>query len=238
MKTKILSGRCLVIRKDERETAERQAGGGIALTHLVAVAALSGVLGFLTIYLTWPKPDNAAAPAIARAQAQSTPAAASGPLARYAKGAVAAFVTRKEPEAVPDIALVDGDGKPRALKDWQGRVVLLNLWATWCAPCLKEMPALDRLKAQLGGPDFDVVALNIDRGGLDKPRKFLADAGIKSLELIQDPAGKAFSTLRTPGMPTTLLIDRKGLELGRLVGPAEWDAEDAKALVRAALAAK
>jgi thiol-disulfide isomerase/thioredoxin len=97
------------------------------------------------------------------------------------------------------------------------------------------MPALDKLKADLAGKDFEVVALNIDKGGPEKPRKFLADAGIRSLALMHDKEGKAFAALKIAGMPTTLLIGRDGREIGRLVGPAEWDSDDAKALIRAAI---
>jgi thiol-disulfide isomerase/thioredoxin len=149
---------------------------------------------------------------------------------------MAAFVLRKEPGPVPELAFVDAAGKARSLADWKGRIVLLNLWATWCAPCLKEMPALDRLKAALGGKDFDVVALNIDRGSAEKPKKFLADNKIGALEFLHDASGKAFVAVKSPGMPTTLLVGRDGRELGRLVGPAEWDSEEAKALMRAAMA--
>ncbi|KAB2850316.1 MAG: TlpA family protein disulfide reductase [Hyphomicrobiaceae bacterium] len=148
-----------------------------------------------------------------------------------------AFVVKPEPEVLPEIAFENlTAGKSQSLKDYAGRVVLLNLWATWCAPCLREMPSLDRLKAAMSGKDFEVVALSIDKGGPEKPKKFFADAGIKALALIQDKEGKAFAALKIVGMPTTLLIGRDGKEIGRLVGPAEWDSEDAKALIRAAIA--
>ena len=210
----------------------------------MALAALAAVAGSATMYLSFPGSDNTAGPGLrskpvasaapgASAMAQTAPL---NGLAAYAKGAVAAFVARPEPVAVPAIAMQDGDAKPLALEDWQGKIVLLNLWATWCAPCLKEMPALDRLKAALGGADFDVIALNIDKGSTEKPKKFLSDAGITSLTFMRDPTAKAFAVIQSAGMPTTLLIGRDGRELGRLVGPAEWDLDEAKALVRAAIA--
>ena len=150
---------------------------------------------------------------------------------------MSAFKATEPPAPVEGIEIVDAAGKPRPLADWKGRVVLLNLWATWCAPCLLEMPALDKLKAALGGADFDVIALNIDRTP-EKPLKFVADNGIKRLEFLRDPTAKAFAHVKSQGMPTTLLIDRQGREIGRLVGPAEWDSPEAKALVQAAVAAK
>ncbi|NIQ94149.1 MAG: TlpA family protein disulfide reductase, partial [Desulfuromonadales bacterium] len=86
----------------------------------------------------------------------------------------------------------------------------------------KEMPSLDKLKAELAGDDFDLVALSIDRTGLEKPRKFLEEIGVKHLELFNNSSGRLASSLKAFGMPTTLLLNRKGQELGRLVGPAEW----------------
>lgn len=174
--------------------------------------------------------------AVAPAQAQ-TPAAAPHPLQALATGDMAAFTVTQPPAPVTGIEIVDSAGKPRPLTDWKGRVVLLNLWATWCAPCLKEMPALDRLKAALAGPDFDVVALNIDKTP-EKPQKFVADNKISVLEFLRDPTAKAFAVVKSQGMPTTLLIDRQGREIGRLVGPAEWDGEAAKSLIKAAIAWK
>jgi thiol-disulfide isomerase/thioredoxin len=204
-------------------------------TRYIFALVASSLIGFGMIYLSSPKSGNAL-----RAQSAASPATATdarGGLAAAAKGGMAAFVVKKDLVPVPAIQMVDGDGKPVSLSDWNGKIVLLNLWATWCAPCLKEMPSLDRLKSALGGDNFDVVAVSIDRGPQDKPKGFFAKAGIKSLRFLQDPSGRAFADLKTPGMPTTVLIDRKGRELGRLVGPAEWDEPDAQALIKAAIAA-
>jgi thiol-disulfide isomerase/thioredoxin len=118
---------------------------------------------------------------------------------------------------------VDVEGKSRGLSDFQGKFILLNIWATWCVPCRKEMPALDRLEATRGGRDFQVVPLSIDRGGADVVRKFFAEIGIKKLEIYLDVSGDATRKLSVVGLPTTLIIDREGREMGRLIGPAEWD---------------
>lgn len=96
---------------------------------------------------------------------------------------------------------------------------------------------LDELQRDLGGKDFEVVAVNIDKGGSDKARDFLAETGATNLALYTDPPGKLFSTVRAVGMPTTLLIDRQGREIGRLVGPADWASTEAKRLIEAAVAA-
>ena len=139
------------------------------------------------------------------------------------------------PRPVPALAFVDRDDVTKSLADFKGRVVLLNIWATWCVPCRAEMPALDRLQAKLGGPDFEVVPLSIDRKGLNVVKPFYAELGLKSLSIYIDQSGDAAHTLETVGVPTTLLIDRDGHELGRKLGPAEWDQQDAVALIQRAI---
>ena len=136
------------------------------------------------------------------------------------------FTALPTPRPVPDLAFVDGAGDPRTLADFRGRAVLLNIWATWCVPCRKEMPTLDRLQAELGGSDFDVVALSIDRNGLDAVKPFYRELGLKSLGIYIDPSGKAARELGTLGVPTTLLIDRRSREVARKLGPEEWDSPE------------
>ncbi|GAA2888778.1 TlpA disulfide reductase family protein [Aminobacter niigataensis] len=132
------------------------------------------------------------------------------------------FAMHEAPKPMPEIQFQDGEGQPRTLADHSGKVVLLNVWATWCIPCRKEMPTLDRLQAELGGPDFEVVALSIDRAGPDAVRKFFAEIGIQHLALNIDASGKAMFALAIIGLPATILIDREGREVGRLIGPTEW----------------
>ena len=123
-------------------------------------------------------------------------------------------------------AFHDAAGQPKSLADWHGRTVLLNLWATWCVPCRKEMPALDALQQKLGAPDFEVVAVNIDTRDFDKPRAWLHDIGIGHLAYYSDANAKVFQDLKSVGkaigMPTTLLVDPNGCEIASLAGPAEW----------------
>jgi thiol-disulfide isomerase/thioredoxin len=161
----------------------------------------------------------------------------SGPFAGLNKGAMAAFLARPKPLDLGEVSFVAADGAAKTLSDWHGKVVLLNIWATWCVPCREEMAMLDKLEAELGGKDFQVVAVNIDRGAADKPKAFLAEIGATHLALYTDPSGKLFSKLKAVGMPTTLLLDREGREIGRLVGPADWDSPEALALIKAAIAA-
>lgn len=166
-------------------------------------------------------------------------------LARAAAGlglaaAVAAGVEAQEtpvplhdaPRLVPEIAFQDGDGRGRTLEDFRGRSVLLNLWATWCVPCVEEMPTLDNLQKELGGFGFEVVALSIDRGGVEAIRPFYEKLGLGFLAIYSDPSFGAFTKLETSALPTTLLIDGEGRELGRLVGPAKWDAPEMVAFLR------
>jgi thiol-disulfide isomerase/thioredoxin len=136
------------------------------------------------------------------------------------------FIVHEAPKPIAAIQFEDGEGQLRSLADFHGKVVLLNIWATWCVPCRKEMPALDRLRATLGNSNFEVVALSIDRGGVDVVRKFFAEVGIQQLAVYIDPSGKAMRALRVVGLPTTLLVDRDGREIARLIGPAEWDTPD------------
>ena len=133
------------------------------------------------------------------------------------------FILHEAPKPIASIAFEDGQGRPRSLAEFRGKVVLLNIWATWCGPCRREMPSLDRLHGLLGGSDFEVVALSIDRAGLEVVRKFYTNVGIRNLGIYVDSSGKVTRELVTVGVPATLLIDRTGRELGRLVGPAEWD---------------
>jgi len=161
-------------------------------------------------------------------------------LAPYATGAMANFVPAETPLPLAEITFTDGAGRGLTLDDFTGRTVLLNLWATWCAPCREEMPALDalqaRVQAQAAGDDFTVLALSLDRGGIDKPRAFLDEIGIQHLALYHDASGRMGMQLGAFGLPTTLLIGPDGHSLGRLVGPAHWDAPEALALIQAARA--
>jgi thiol-disulfide isomerase/thioredoxin len=157
---------------------------------------------------------------------------------RAAKGEVAALAVAKQSKPVTPLAFSGPDGQPLTLDAFKGRVVLLNLWATWCAPCRQEMPALDRLEVKLGGKDFQVVAVNIDTTRPERPKAFLNDVGVKALAYYSDAKADVFYRLKQAGkvvgLPTTILIDRNGCEIGTLAGPALWDSPDGVALIEAA----
>lgn len=136
------------------------------------------------------------------------------------------FARAVKAKQLPELQFKDGAGRSHTLADFGGKLVLLNLWATWCAPCREEMPALDRLQATLGGRDFEVVALSIDQQGAEVGRKFFDEIGIKALKLYVDSSAQAAFKLGAVGLPSTLLVDGSGREIGRHTGPAKWDAPE------------
>ena len=138
----------------------------------------------------------------------------------------AKFTVLKAPRLLPEIGFQDEIGKSLMLSAFHGKVVLLNIWATWCSPCRAEMPTLDRLQKRLGGDKFAVVALSIDFNGVKAIRDFYKEVGIKNLTIYIDESGKTLDNLHIRGVPATLLIDRQGREVGRMLGPAEWDSPE------------
>ncbi|MCC6206422.1 MAG: TlpA family protein disulfide reductase [Hyphomicrobiales bacterium] len=142
------------------------------------------------------------------------------------------------PQALPEIVFADEQGAPLTLDAWRGKVVLLNVWATWCGPCRAEMPTLDRLQAAIGGEKFEVVALSIDRAGTGVVRRFFDEIGIGHLRLFIDESGTALRTLKIFGLPATILVGTDGRELARLLGPAEWDTPEMIAFFKEVIAAQ
>lgn len=199
----------------------------LAALGLVLVAAAGGAAAF---YSGWGGAGNSAC-------APSTPIAQK--MAPLARGEVAAAQVSQQPGPLPDLGFTGPDGKAMTLADFRGRTVLLNLWATWCAPCKAEMPALDKLQAQLGGPDFEVVAVNIDTRDLDKPKHWLKAKRIEKLAYYADQEAKIFQDLKAvgkaEGMPTTLVVSKEGCQLAIVHGAADWSSGDALALISAAI---
>jgi thiol-disulfide isomerase/thioredoxin len=142
------------------------------------------------------------------------------------------------PRSIRPVSFMNAEGSNLDLSHWRGKFVLLNIWATWCAPCREEMPTLDSLQQQLGGPDFEVVALSIDRAGVGVIEKFFKEIDIKHLGIYVDQTMKASTDLGAYGIPTTLLISPEGLEIGRLPGPATWDSPEMIAFLRALITQK
>lgn len=145
------------------------------------------------------------------------------------------MVWASEPKPLPELAFETLDGQPARLEELRGKVVVLNFWATWCTPCREEMPSLDRLQAAFDPARVVVLALSVDRAGADRVRSFLAEIGVTRLAVYRDPKAATSRAVRLPGLPGTLLVDREGREVGRLLGIAQWDGPEALAAVRRVL---
>jgi thiol-disulfide isomerase/thioredoxin len=208
---------------------------------LVAAAIVLGaVVGAAGIY--WKGLPSGNAPATESLASSDAAACKVAPemlaaLKPLARGEVAAMAVRDEPVGLPELAFVSEQGDPLTLADFNGQALLVNLWATWCAPCRAEMPALAELQAELGDDDFKVLAINIDTGDVAKPKAFLDEIGVSNLGLYRDASMGVFNTLKKEGLafglPVTLMIGKDGCMLGAMNGPAEWAGEDAKALTGA-----
>src|ERR1700744_1931133 len=204
------------------------------IPYVIGAVLIGAVIGFAGVY---------GFGGLKRSQAgDSTCAAAvnlSKKIAPLAHGEVAALTMATAPLKLPDLAFEDADGKPKKLSDWHGKTVLVNLWATWCVPCRREMPALEGLQTKLQGPNFEVVAINIDTRDPEKPKKFLEDGKLTRLGYFNDQKAKVFQDLkaigRALGMPTSVLVDGQGCEIATIAGPAEWDSDDAVRLIEAAV---
>ncbi|MBM3650350.1 MAG: TlpA family protein disulfide reductase [Alphaproteobacteria bacterium] len=136
---------------------------------------------------------------------------------------------------MPDLEFLDADDKPMHLADLTGKVRLINLWATWCAPCVKEMPSLDRLQAALPKDQFLVLPISLDGPSKAKVAPFYRERKLDHLGIYFDKGRKAMSVLDVSLLPTSILVDRGGREVGRLEGDADWDAPEAIALIKAAM---
>lgn len=156
------------------------------------------------------------------------PASAQPPI----RGEMADFTLITPPRPAPQTPFGTAEGSSLTLGNFKGKVLLVNLWATWCAPCVEEMPDLDRLQATLGGADFQVLAVSSDRGGAKQVQPFYDRLGLKNLPVYLDPKTELTRALGTKGLPTSILIDREGRMVGQLVGAAKWDSPDALALIR------
>lgn len=208
----------------------RQSGGS-RTSILLAAGVVAALVGAAVVYGKRGNKETAA-----QCEASALALARVGPLE---KGELAAAASPRKPGPVAALDFLDADGKPTSLASFSGRVVLLNLWATWCVPCREEMPALDRLQKTLGSRDFEVVAINIDTSRFERVRDFLRDTKITALSNYSDPKADVFYRLKTAGkamgLPTTMLIGRDGCEIATMAGPANWASDDALAFIRAAL---
>jgi len=215
--------------------------------RLILLAVVAGAFaGAVAVYVTSRPTGNNAAKATPPVASEADVAACAAKadkakaLAASATGDVAAMLPADPPQSLKGLAFNAADGTPMTLADREGKTVLLNLWATWCAPCREEMPALNALQKQAGGEDFEVVAVNVDNGDDVKPKKFLAETGIDTLGYYRDNTLALFNDLKKRGLalglPVTLLVDKDGCLVAHMNGPADWAGDDARRLVDAAKA--
>ncbi|MBX3584363.1 MAG: TlpA family protein disulfide reductase [Rhizobiaceae bacterium] len=213
----------------------------------ILIAGVAGALaGAVAVYATSRMAGNkqAETPPVAMAEDGTDMCAAKAQtaekLSASATGAVAAMLPADPPQSLASLAFNAPDGKPMTLADRSGKTVLLNLWATWCAPCREEMPALDALQKDAGGEAFEVIAVNVDTGDDSKPKRFLSETNIQSLGYYRDNTLALFNELKTRGLalglPVTLLVDAEGCLLAHMNGPADWAGSDARTLISAATA--
>lgn len=211
---------------------------------VLLMAAIAGVIaGSLLLYgkLGGDVHDSATvvANAPASCSAETDNATALDP---FVQGEMAALQLAREPDYLGDLQFNSPDGEKMTLSDWQGKSLVFNLWATWCAPCRAEMPALSNLQTAFSGEDFEVVAVNIDTKGAERPLAFLDEINVSNLPLYADRTTSVFTNLKEKGlafgMPTTLIVDKNGCLVAHLSGPAHWDSEDAKAFVTALIRKK
>jgi thiol-disulfide isomerase/thioredoxin len=210
-----------------------------ALAGAVAVYVRGAVSGNTPaeIAAAPPQADMPASPADAACAAKAERAKT---VAAAATGQVAAMLPADPPQSLAALSFSEPTGKLMTLGERKGKVVLLNLWATWCAPCRAEMPALDALQKSNGGSHFEVMAVNVDTGDDSKPRKFLAETQVASLAYYRENTLELFNGLKQRGLalglPVTLLIDKDGCLLASMNGPADWSGADARRLIEAARA--
>ncbi|SME95937.1 Thiol-disulfide isomerase or thioredoxin [Xaviernesmea oryzae] len=212
---------------------------GLPSVRLIMIAGIAGVLaGAVAVYVRNTGSGNGEAPLLAQSSGACEGAIEKvTSVSEFSRGQVAAMVAAEPPRPL-DLAFKGPDGKDLKTADFAGKTVLLNLWATWCGPCREEMPALNALQKEMGGEDFEVVAVNIDTGDDEKPKAFLSEYGVDALGYYRDSSMGVFNALKKEGLafglPVTLVMDQKGCLISAMNGPAAWDSPDAKALITAA----
>jgi thiol-disulfide isomerase/thioredoxin len=212
----------------------------LSAARLVAIAAIAGLFaGAAGVYVIETQSGKATVAETADARSCEAAKDKVAAITPFLKGQVAAMAPVSEPRSLAELTFKNKDGRDLTLADFAGKTVLLNLWATWCGPCREEMPALNALQKTAGSDKFEVVAVNIDIGDDEKPKAFLDETQVHDLGYYRDASMGVFNALKKEGLafglPVTLLMDDKGCLISAMNGPAAWDSDDAKALVKAAV---
>jgi thiol-disulfide isomerase/thioredoxin len=212
---------------------------GLPSAKLVIIAAIAGLLaGAVAVYVRIAASGNAEVAASQAGACEGTVELAQR-VDELARGEVAAMAPAQPPRPL-SLSFKGPDGQDLQTADFRGKTVLLNLWATWCGPCREEMPALNNLQKEMGGADFEVVAVNIDTGSDEKPKAFLQETGVDALAYYRDSSMDVFNVMKKEGLafglPVTLILDKEGCLVSAMNGPAVWDSADAKAMIAAAKA--
>lgn len=215
--------------------------------RMILIATLAGALaGAVAVYVKTTLSGNNApgTPVVARDETAANDAACAAKaetakaVAAAATGAVAAMLPADPPQSLKTLAFNGPDGGSMTLADHSGKLLLVNLWATWCVPCREEMPALNTLQKDMGSDSFEVIAVNVDTGDDTKPKKFLTDTGVDALGYYRDNSLDLFNDVKARGLalglPVTLLVDGDGCLLANMNGPADWASADAKRFLTSA----
>ncbi|MCR9139625.1 MAG: TlpA family protein disulfide reductase [Alphaproteobacteria bacterium] len=217
-------------KKNKSRVSARLIGGAVVLAALAVM---------LAVYVNDTRSGNTSGEVAGSAASCSSALAHAEAIQPLATGDVAAMASASDPKSLQTLAFNGPDGQPMTIGDLSGKTLLVNLWATWCAPCREEMPALNTLQAELGSDTFEVVAVNIDTGDDTKPKKFLSEIGVGDLGYYRDNSMGIFNALKKDGLafglPVTLLVDDTGCLLANMNGPAHWSGDDAKAYIQGAL---
>lgn len=203
---------------------------GLPSARLIVIAAVAGILaGAVAVYVKPTLSGNATEVADSRCEGAIAQAKSVNELAT---GEIAAMKGVETPRPLTSLTFKGPEGQDLKLADFEGKTLLVNLWATWCVPCREEMPALNALQKAKGSNQFEVVAVNIDTGGDEKPKAFLDETGVHSLGYYRDNTMGVFNALKKEGLafglPVTLVVNRKGCLIGAMNGPAQWDSQKAQ----------
>ncbi len=213
-------------------------GKWLALAAAVALAVLYAIEGRQGKPPAAPDANPASDTTQPGQHATEQQATATGLSPSLATGAMRRLVIHPRPKPLPAFTALDAKGAPHQVGEWRGKVLMVNFWASWCPPCRKEMPEIIDLQEAFAGKGFKVIAISEDYKGYDWAFQALKTMGGQGLTLLWDKGNAALRALNEKGLPVTLLLDRQGREVARLVGPASWNSDEAQAVIRALLAQK